>query len=322
MAHELTITSGRAEMAYVGEVPWHGLGQALTADADIDTWKREAGMDWTIRRTELLYKYERGSDGLLVVPEQKLLHRSDNHAALGIVSSKYQVVQPGEVLEFFRDLVDDQGFKLETAGTLFGGKRFWALARGAEGEVVPGDAVGGYLLLSSSADGSIATTAMPTAVRVVCNNTLSMALENGVASKTIRVSHRQRFDPERLKEELGLVREGFQEFLEAAQVLTKIRVSAARADALVTTLLGGPDDADGKRAPRGLQRILELFDGAGMGSTLSGAEGTAWGLLNAVTEYVDHHATAQTTDHRLDRAWFGSGAQLKSRALQNLLALA
>lgn len=320
MAHELTITEGRAEMAYVGDVPWHGLGQALTADADIETWRREAGMDWTIRRAELLYKYERASEGVLVVPGQKLLHRSDTHEALGIVSAQYQVVQPGEVLEFFRDLVADQGFKLETAGTLFGGKRFWALARAAEGEVVPGDAVGGYLLLSSSADGSTATTAMPTTVRVVCNNTLSMALSGNVSSRVIRVSHRQRFDADRLKDEMGLVREGFTEFLDAARVLSKVRVGASRAEALVTSLLGG--DNESKRKPRGLDIILGLFEGAGMGSSLHGSAGTAWGLLNAVTEYVDHHATATTTDHRLDRAWFGSGADMKLRLADNLLSWA
>ena len=121
--------NGFAEMAYVGEKPWHGLGQELVAGADLATWKQAAGMDWTVQRGVVRYATERDGDlGLMQMPEQHVLFRQDTKQALGIVSPKYKVVQPGEVLEFFRDLTDANGYMLNTAGTLFDGKRFWALA--------------------------------------------------------------------------------------------------------------------------------------------------------------------------------------------------
>src|SRR3546814_20756798 len=110
-------------------------------------------------------------------PEQKVLYRSDTKAPLAVVSKRFQVVQPGEILEFYRDLTEVGGFELETAGVLRGGRKFWALARTGQSVSLKGrDRVDGYLLLATACDGTLATTAQFTSVRVVCNNTLSIAL--------------------------------------------------------------------------------------------------------------------------------------------------
>lgn len=110
-------------------------------------------------------------------PEQKVLYRSDTKAPLSVVSNRYQVVQPREVLEFYRDLTEVSGYELETAGILKGGRKFWALAWTGQTTVLKGnDQVNGYLLLATSCDGTLATTATPTTVRVVCNNTLTISL--------------------------------------------------------------------------------------------------------------------------------------------------
>lgn len=93
-----------------------------------------------------------------------------------MVSQRYKVVQPREVLEFYRDLSEVAGFELETAGVLKAGRRFWALARTGKSTALKGnDTVHGYLLLATSCDGTLATMAIPTSVRVVCNNTLAVA---------------------------------------------------------------------------------------------------------------------------------------------------
>lgn len=311
-----TRKNGFAEMAYVGDTPWHGQGQQLTAGAPLEVWKHEAGMDWELKRSRVRF-----GDGQLF-DQHHVLFRGDTKAPLSIVSPKYQIVQPGQVLEFFRDLVELQGYALTTAGTLFGGKRFWALARVSADEAVAGqDAVGGYLLLCSSCDGSLATTATPTTVRVVCNNTLTMAL--GGATKAVAVRHTSAFDAGAVKAKLGLARGAFAEFMTAARQLAKTPVTKAAAGKFLERLLVDTKTVftEDVTKSRQYQAILALFDGEGRGAGLPGAEGTAWGLLNSVTQFVDHQARAKTVDARLASAWFGRGDALKTAAAQRALAL-
>jgi phage/plasmid-like protein (TIGR03299 family) len=143
-----------AEMAYVGEKAWHGLGQQVAEGATIEQMQTAAGMDWKICRSRVRYGAD---DAPRIIEDKHVLFRNDTKAALGIVSDNYKIVQPAQVLEFFRDLTESNGFKLNTAGTLFDGRRFWALASVGEEAVIMGqDRVGGYLLLSTSCDGSLA----------------------------------------------------------------------------------------------------------------------------------------------------------------------
>ncbi len=183
MAHELDYTTGRAGMAYVGATPWHGLGQKLTAGQSIDVWRVEAGLDYSVKRAPVTY--EVGEDLSMEMPGRDVLYRSDTGGALSVVSKDYRVVQPGEVLEFFEELANIGGFDLETAGSLSDGKRIWALAKVNDGAPVIGhDVVRPYVLLATSYDGTMATTAKMTAIRVVCNNTLTMSAGVGLNSKS------------------------------------------------------------------------------------------------------------------------------------------
>lgn len=318
--------NGFAEMAYVGEKPWHGLGQELAAGADLDTWKQAAGMDWRIQRSVVRYVTERGdvdSSALRTMPEQHVLFRSDTKVALGLVSPKYKVVQPGEVLEFFQGLTDINGYTLNTAGTLFDGRRFWALASiGEEACVVGEDKIGGYLLLSTSCDGTLATTARFTTIRVVCNNTLGMALA-GKARRESVIRHSSRFNAEVVKQELGLARDHFGEFLKASRQLAAKTIRNDAAETFVETLLKDSKMvvSEDVRKSKQFNKIMDLFKGSAMGGTLISAEGSAWGLVNAVTEFVDHHARAKTDSHRMASAWFGRGDDLKTEALERALAI-
>jgi phage/plasmid-like protein (TIGR03299 family) len=118
MAHQLE------QIAYVGETPWHGLGNPLTQNQPIEVWARQAGMDWRIESSDVSYmaKNARGQNIIMPFEEQRVLYRSDTHAPLSVVSQRYQEVQPLEILEFYRDLTEHSGFALETAGVLKGGK--------------------------------------------------------------------------------------------------------------------------------------------------------------------------------------------------------
>ena len=327
MAHQLTERkNGFVEMAYAGETPWHGLGQQVQKGASIEEWMVSAGMDWTIQEAPVEFGYL--ANGMKVrgkVSDKKVLYRSDTYAPLGTVGNRFHVVQPHDVLEFFRDLTQGAGFTIETAGTLFGGSRFWALANiGDDCEIVPGDKVGGYLLLCTGADGTMQTMGKFTTVRVVCNNTLSMACGEAGQHK---MSHKSAFNPLAMKEKLGLVHAEFSQFSANMKCLSDKTVSMARAERLAFDLLKQADTAtdmkvieqvSGSRAFKG---ILAMFDGGGMGSNLEGVSGTGWGFVNAVTQYVDHEARATSIDNRLNSAWFCNGDDMKNRAVSLVSAL-
>lgn len=315
------------KMAYVGETPWHQLGSALPARQPLEVWAKEAGMDWTICETPVRYMAERaGALGqIMTFDDQKVLYRSDTKAALSVVSGRYQVVQPREVLEFYRDLTEVSGFELETAGVLKAGKKFWALARtGKEANLKGSDLVRGYVLLATSCDGSLATTATPTTIRVVCNNTLTIAI-NG-ATSAVRVPHSTAFDAQGVKKQLGIAVSHWDSFMYRMKTLSERKVKPHEAMNYFLKVLcqadSHVDPAQGLMNERALKRVQAIYTGeAGKGAELASSQGTAWGLLNAVTQYVDHERRARTQDHRLDSAWFGQGASLKQRALDKALQL-
>ena len=306
-------------MAYAGEKPWHGLGNKLTTLQPIDVWKRQAGMDWMIEESEVRYITGNHTVGAIhSFPEQKVLYRSDTKRPLAVVSKRFQVVQPGEILEFYRDLTEVGGFELETAGVLREGRKVWALARTGQSARLAGkDQVDGYLLLATACDGTLATTAQFTSVRVVCNNTLAIAVGQGKGA--IKVPHRSQFDPERVKRQLGITVSAWDGFVERMKALCERPVDPDSAEALLRRIL---TYAVPNAAPvvneHAVANVRALIEGGGRGSQLSSSRRTAWGLLNGITEYVDHHRRARSDDHRRDAAWFGEGARIKQRAWEEV----
>jgi phage/plasmid-like protein (TIGR03299 family) len=316
MAHEISIRqTGFAEMAFAGnEKPWHGLGQNVPEGADIETWRKLAGLDWDINRSTV--QFMNGS--MHNYEDFRVLYRSDSNEPLSVVGKNYKVVQPKEVLEFFRDLVSQDGFTIETAGSLKGGRRIWALAKtNLDGEIVDGDLFKTYLLLVTSCDGGLATTAQFTSVRVVCNNTLQMSLGQDSVGQ-VKVRHNSTFNPLTVKGQLGLnANVVYQDFMAKMKSLANTSVSQEQAKSVVEALLAKSTKIPSES--RGYKLILDLFNGGAKGANMDGVRGTAWGLLNAVTEYADFHIRASTQDNRLNSAWFGAGANLKENAAGILL---
>jgi phage/plasmid-like protein (TIGR03299 family) len=284
-------------------------------------------MDWTICETPVRYMTEQAGalGSIMSFDEQKVLYRSDTKAPLSVVSGRYQVVQPKAVLEFYRDLTEVSGYELETAGVLKAGKKFWALARiGKEATLKGNDVVKGYLLLATSCDGTLATTATPTTIRVVCNNTLSIALSG--ATHAIKVPHSTSFEADAVKRQLGVAVSGWDSFMYRMKTLSERKVKSHESMNYFLKVLcqtnGHADPGQGLVNERALKKVQALYDGQGRGAELASASGTAWGLLNAVTEFVDHERRARSQEFRLDSAWFGQGAALKQRALDAALQLA
>ena len=307
-------------MAYVGATPWHGLGNQLTEQQPIDVWLHEAGMNWTIEQSDVLFNVSQDGMHIRMHRDAKVLYRSDTLAPLSVVSPRYKVVQPHEVLHFYNDLVHAGGFELETAGVLKGGKKLWALAKtGQETLVRSGDRVKAYLLLATSCDGTLCTTAQFTSVRVVCNNTLQIAVGDNTGA--VKVPHSTVFDPLAVKDALGLGLSDWDVFMRNIKALSQRPISPEEARQYFADVLDEPMPVEDATPSKAMQQLHALYSGAGMGSMLTGTRGTAWGLVNAVTEYVDHHRRARSSDYRLDSAWFGQGATLKQRAMHKSLIL-
>lgn len=318
-----------ASMAYAGQTPWHDLGQVLPPKQSLDTWAAQAGMDWRI--CEAPVRFMSGQAGTLGAihsfDEHKVLYRSDTQAPLSVVSSRYHVVQPRAILEFYRDLTEVAGYELETAGVLKAGRKLWALARTGKSIALKGDdLVNGYLLLATSCDGTLATTATPTTIRVVCQNTLTMALRG--AEGAIRVPHSTRFDAQAVKRQLGVAVSQWDGFMYRMKTLAERKVKNHESMNFFLKLLCEPEGASSATGASGvlvneraLKKVQAMYEGQGRGAELQAAKGTAWGLLSAVTEFVDHERRARSIEYRLDSAWFGQGAHLKQRALDQALQM-
>ena len=341
MAHQIE------QMAYVGQTPWHGLGNQLSPNQPIEVWAQQAGMDWQIESSNVSYMAENHKGQNLILPhdEQRVLYRSDTHAPLSVVSQRYQEVQPKQILEFYRDLTEQSGFELETAGVLKGGKKFWALAKTGQSTVLKGkDVSNGYILLATACDGTLATTAQFTSIRVVCNNTLAIALKGQNSSTgVVKVPHSTKFDADKIKQQLGISVRAWDEHMYQMKQLSQRKVTQQEAAAYFDAVFNNSSlsiaeqderfiqyyrqvansiDAN-KTEPNGraMSKVMTMFNGHGRGAELSSAKDTAYGLLCSITEFSDHERRAMSQDHRLDSAWFGAGAGLKQRGLEQALRM-
>lgn len=333
MAHNISLLNGHSEMAYVGEKPWHDLGQELTPDAPLEVWAREAGMEWKVQKAFVRYNVDKDGADYRMWNDRLVLFRSDTKAPLGVVSDRYKIVQPIDVLKFFTDVAERNNLRLETAGTLGGGTKYWALARVEHADINLGgcDIIKPYIMLATSADGSMNTIAKPTTVRVVCQNTLGMAL--GAKGEAVKVRHSTTFKAEDVRIELGLLGGAIEEFEQQAASLASTPLTKSQAVHVLVSALGDLEqftkDYQEKGATKAFEQqpntrpmaaILELFNGGAFGGNLVTSNGTAWGLVNAATQYFDHTA-GRSQDTRLTSSWFGQNADRKQAIVKEALTV-
>ncbi len=317
MSHELEIINGEAQMFYKGEVPWHGLGRMIPKEQELTAKDAiiAAGLDWKVD-TQPLYL----ADGT-IAPSQAVV-REDTNKILGVVGSKYNPLQNSEAFEFFDPFLKSGEVSFETAGSLREGKRIWVMAKINKDpmEIAPNDLVEKYVLLSNSHDGTMAVRAGFTPIRVVCNNTLSMATENG-ASQLIRLKHTGNLQAnlEKVSEIMNIANESFEATAEQYRFLANKTINSADLDRFVKLVFVGEKyvelEAQGlKPANKILADIIPLFE-KGRGNDMASIKGTAWAAYNAVNEYLQYER-GNDADTRLDKMWFGDGATLNQRALQ------
>ena len=316
MAHGLELINGEAQMFYRGKAPWHNLGRFIEPNEALTTEDAivAAGLDWNVSTRPLFL--ENG----IQAPSNAVV-RDDTETILGVVSQKYQPLQNKEAFKFFDPFIESGEAMFETAGSLREGKRIWVLAKINKDplEIAKGDTVEKYILLSNGHDGLVSVRAGFTPIRVVCQNTLSMAT-NGDASQLIRLKHTKNLQEnlDKVAEIMNLANAQFEATAEQYKFLANRTVSQADLDRYVKLVFVGEKYVEMEKlglkpAQRILENIIPLFE-KGRGNDMASIKGTAWAAYNAVNEYLQYER-GNDEDSRLDKLWFGDGANLNQRAL-------
>lgn len=306
-------------MAYAGEVPWHGLGVRVPADLSPDQMLDKAGLDWTVEKVPAFAKV----DGKSINVGRSALIRSSDNAVLDIVGNDWNPVQNHDAFEFFNEYCQAGDMEMHTAGSLRSGQIVWALAKVKDSfELFKGDQVDSYLLFTNPHKFGQCIDVRFTPIRVVCNNTLTLSLEQKTTN-SVKVNHRTVFDAASVKEQLGIATHKLQKYKEMAAFLGSKKYSNETIKeyfgrvfpVLVYNKEKGPQRKEiSKSASRALE-VVHTQPGAKY------AEGTWWQAFNAVT-YLTDHEIGRTADTRLQSAWFGANRNLKIKALETAVEYA
>lgn len=311
------MASAVENMAYAGQVPWHGLGNPVSFKLTAEQMRKAAKQDYKVLKVQQQITL---SGKLINVPGKFALVRDSDSTILSTVGSVYRPVQTEQVFAFFHDFVKAAKMQMETAGSLWGGKYVWALARVVGNDYAIGtgkkDEMRNYLLLLAPFEHGKALIMQYTSVRVVCWNTLCMALGYNLKGKghSFRMAHTKDFEVEKeeAKRVLGLITDQAKEFKEAASHLAAKKITKEQTEKFfLDAIKKGPDE---KRTPVVLPKFKAALEHA-PGAMLPSSKGTWWGALNAVTYVIDHES-GKTRDTALKNAWIGNLATTKRRALE------
>lgn len=303
-------------MAYSGEVPWHGLGKRVREDLTAEEMLIESGCNWTVSKRPLFME-----DGQQV-DMTALVRDSDNHI-LTYVPDDWNSLQNADAFEFFKEFVDAGEMEMHTAGSLWNGQRVWALAKindrfrlrfGKKEDVIEN-----FLLFSNPHKYGCTITVDMTSVRVVCNNTLTLALSKASAN-IVRISHKNAFDPEVVKKTLFQANKEFKEYEERAKFLASKKADPTKIEYYFRDVFPtfskkeGKEDSLSRNAKSALE-VLHTQPGAELGA------GTWWQPFNAVTYMMDHHL-GRSQENRIGNVWFGTMKDKKVTAMNKALEYA
>lgn len=306
---------------------WHRLGVVLPEAPSVEEAIRLAGLDWTVSLQPLgALISDKGVLNTREVKTHRAVVRDTDHTILGIVGKDYQPLQNARAFEFIDWFVSSGACQLETAGSLKGGRRVWVLARlkDAEADVLNGDRVRGYFLLSNAHDGTQAVRAQFTTIRVVCWNTLSRAdrRANSGLEDCLRVRHTSKVEAglDLVKRTVDMAAQTFTATVQDFQRMASRGLPVDGLAAFVREVLEVTEDEQkAGKGSKAWEAVLKAYYNA-PGANIPGVRGTYWGAYNALTDWVDHTRGQRSEAARLESAWFGEGSRLKQRAYEVALA--
>lgn len=315
-------------MLTVGTPPWHQLGVILDNPPTIEEAIRLAGLDWQVELQKLYL-----AEGQLVEDARATVRTSDN-SVLGIVGPRFVPLQNRNAFHWFNPFIESGEATIESAGSLKEGRRVWVLAKiaGLQMDITQSDPVRAYILLAHAHDGTLAIRVGFTPIRVVCNNTLSYAVNEDSGSRLIRVKHTEGAVEalDDIREVMNVAKQGFEATADQYRRLAARQVNQVDLETYVKRVASNMIDVEDRTAEeleaayekgaRVAGRILPLFE-TGRGNDLPGTRGTLWAAYNAVTEFTTHER-GRSVDTRLESLWFGQSANMNKAALDIALQMA
>jgi phage/plasmid-like protein (TIGR03299 family) len=315
MAHQVET------MAYAGQVPWHGLGVPVSNDLTPTQMMQKAELDWKVREVEAFIEF----DGKKMPTGQKSLVRETDGKILTNVGENWKSVQNEQAFEFFHEYVMAGDMEMHTAGSLKGGQMVWALAKiNNTMDFFKGDQVDSYLLFSNPHQYGKTIDIRFTPIRVVCNNTLTLSLDQKT-EQSVRVGHRVDFDASTVKRALGIASEKMGVYGEMAKFLGNKKFTEDSYIEYLNTVFPRTSDKrvqDKQLSADTLSRNAKLaYDVLDTQPGAEYARGTWWQAFNSVT-YITDHVQGRNADNRLYSSWFGGNQLRKRDALQTAIEFA
>lgn len=315
MSHNLDINAGQTSFVSARQDAWHQLGTVLPDAFDAASALEYGHLGgWNLRKQPIFTMDENGTK--LPVPNRYAILR-DNPViegqvdVLGNVGEKYTIANNEELVGLLDTLVDESGAHFETAGALDGGKRVFVTMK-LPGHIKVGgvDPIENYIAAMTSHDGATATQIMVTPIRVVCQNTLNLALQNQVS--TFKVRHTSAISKvllQQARESLDFTFNYLDEFQVEAERLINTTLTQTRFEEIINKSFGAPKDAPMATVTRSERKIAQLQHLFADSMTHEGLRETAWAGLNALTEWYDHFAPVRA----------GEGSEMEARSRKALL---
>lgn len=345
MSHEIEEYDN---MFSVREVPWHGLGIILEDYPTVAGAITASGLSWDVSVEKMTVPmFFDGQQQVVEVPDNFAVIREDNHKVVGVVGNRYEPYQNSEMWAFIENFQTQSGILLETAGSLKNGRTTWVLAKKGTIEPIAGDPIEEYFLFRNSFDGSSPISVMFTNVRVVCNNTLTMAIKGARNIYNVRHTASAADQIKEVQKALGLRAKYQSKVNLSMEALVKYKMNAGgtlkflediifpEPKKIVQTVekgeivhtFGEATQRANTTRTNNVNSILELIEG-GAGADIAGVKGTGYGMYNALTEWADHEKSVRVmngrneSELRFENAFFGTGAKFKAACYTELMKVA
>ncbi len=283
-------------MMYVREKPWYGLGTRVEeAPTSVDAL-RLAGLDWTVERHDV--HLPNGA----VIPNYKANVRSSDGSVLGVVSDQYKIVQNVDAFAFTDALIGGEvPVRYDTAGSLRGGRKIWLLAKLPETEIV-GDKTEPYMCFSNTHDGSGAIRVCMTPVRVVCNNTLNIALSGAKRAWAVRHTGDIQAKLHEARMCLDMANKYMDKLGEYADQMANKTLTDEAIAKILDEMFPATEDM-GDREKRNAEKARTEYMVCYFAPDVLKFKGTAWGALNAMSDMVGHNAPRRQTANYRENNW-------------------
>ena len=281
-------------MMYNRTVPWHGLGTKVDEAPTSADALRLAGLDWRVEQKNIQLC------GGAKIQNYKANVRNSDGQVLGIVSDRYKIVQNNEAFEFTDSIIGGD-VRYETAGSLNGGKKIWLLAKLPETEIA-GDKTEPFMCFSNTHDGSGAIRVCMTPVRVVCSNTLNLALDTARRSWSVRHTGDLQSKMHEARVCLQMANAYMGELAKEADRLANTTVTRAQLDQILEELFP-VDESSSQREKENVKKLKDEFMVCYFAPDILKFRGTAWGAVNAMSDMISHNAPRRKTANYRENNW-------------------